>query len=106
VFPKFRLNGAEAAEVPLIPDEDIDQAALFGGGGLESLVIFGDQSFEIGLPLDLNEERYGVDAGFEGIPLRDSLALRSTRACRLLRVATVRFDLFESGHKSYPLSAF
>jgi hypothetical protein len=106
VFPEFRLDGAETAELPLVPDEDIDKAARFRGGGLESLVVFGDEGFEIGGFFQADEERFRVDAGFQGIHFGDSLAFRSTRACRFLRVATVRFDLFESGHKSNQLSAF
>ena len=51
-FPELGLDAAQAAQVPPVVHEGVDQGALFGGSGLEAVE---------------DQEGAGVDAGFQGI---------------------------------------
>jgi hypothetical protein len=62
------------------------------------LVVFGDESFEIGLIFHTDEEGLRVNPGFEGIAAGDGLAFGGARPSGFLGVTTIGFDLFESGH--------
>jgi hypothetical protein len=42
----FAFCAQEAAEAPFIGDEAIDEAALFGSAGGETIVVFGDEQVE------------------------------------------------------------
>ena len=45
---ELAFDGSEAAELPFAGDEIVDEAALFGGGGSEAVVIFDCEGFEFG----------------------------------------------------------
>jgi hypothetical protein len=36
-FPDLSVNFGETAELPVVTDENVDEVALFGGGGVEAL---------------------------------------------------------------------
>src|SRR5581483_9702336 len=88
----------QAAELPIGLNESVDEEALERCGGLELLVVTGGEGFEFGGIFAGDHLGFGSDAGFEGIESGDGVALRSARARRLLRIATIRFDLTKSCH--------
>jgi hypothetical protein len=79
VFPEFGIDCTEPAKQPLIADESIDEAAFFRCGWFEALVVFGDKGFQVGLVLRPDEERFRIDAGFQGIAAGDGLAFGGAR---------------------------
>src|SRR5260370_20557594 len=99
VSTRVAFGGTEASEVPLTVDEIIDENAGFGGGGTETLVTVLDELLELGDVFGGEDEGFGVDAGFEGIHGGSGLACNRGGAGGLLGVATIRFDLTQSGHK-------
>ena len=46
LLPELGFDAAEAAEEPFGIDEGVDEHALFGGGGVESVVILVGEGFE------------------------------------------------------------
>jgi len=86
-----------AAEVPLGGDEDIDESALLGGGGSETLVVFGGEGFEGFLIFAGQTLRFSVDAVFEGIETGSSLALGGARGSGFWSIAAVGRDLAQRG---------
>ena len=66
------FGGTKAAEVPFAVDELVDQAAGFGGGGMEAAVGVLDEFFELGWVFGGEDEGFGVDAGFEGVSVLES----------------------------------
>ena len=83
---ELAFDGAEAAEQPLVGDEGIDQATLFGSGGGKALVVLGGERLEL-LGILGREDHFGfrIDAGFQGIETRDGLAVDGARAGRTIR---------------------
>jgi hypothetical protein len=61
------FSGGEAAEGPGGADEDIDEVALLGEGGVEALEVLVEKGVELGLVFAGDDEGLGVDAGFQGI---------------------------------------
>jgi hypothetical protein len=102
VLPRLGFGGTEAAEVPLAVDELVDEAAGFGGGGMEAAVALLDEFLELGDIFRGEDEGFGVDAGFEGIHGGSGFACDRGGAGGLLCVTTVRFDLTQSGHGELP----
>ena len=41
VLPKLGIGFGETAELPVVTNEGVEVMALFGGGGVEALVVFG-----------------------------------------------------------------
>ena len=98
-LPELRLDFAQAAEEPVGGDQGIDEDALFGSGGLEAFVVAGGESIEGGGVFATNDERFGVDAGLQGVLRRGSLAFSGARAGGLSGIATVGLDLGVSRHE-------
>ena len=92
---------AEAAELPLVVGERIDQDALLGEGGLPALVVLFGEAIKRGGIFAGNDLAFGVHAGFEGIEAGDGLAPKSTRTGGLLGVEAVGLLLFERGHSYF-----
>ncbi|MGA2611716.1 MAG: hypothetical protein ABSH01_30090, partial [Terriglobia bacterium] len=67
----------------------------FGGGGVVVLVVLVDEQLEIGEFFGGEDERFGVDAGFEGVHGGDGFACDRGRAGGFLGVTAVRFYLTE-----------
>jgi len=65
---ELAFDGSEAAELPFVGDEFVDETALFGGGWMEAVVIVAGEGFEFGGVFE-REHGFGlgVDARFEGI---------------------------------------
>ena len=97
LFPECGFDHAEAAEEPFGVDEDVDEHALFGSGGVEAVVIFGFEGFEVGgfFAADAGEQPDQGIAGrnssrtmgragfFRGVPgLRARLSLRRSEKGR------------------------
>jgi hypothetical protein len=93
--PKLGFGGMEAALEPLAADEFVDEGAGFGGGGVVVLVVLVDEQLEIGEFFGGEDERFGVDAGFEGVHGGDGFACDRGRAGGFLGVTAVRFYLTE-----------
>jgi hypothetical protein len=91
---ELRFEGAEAALEPLGGDEDIDQSADFGGGGLVAAVIFGGEELKGRGVLAGDDLGLSVNAGFEGIETDSGLALDGARTRGFLRIEPVGLDLF------------
>jgi hypothetical protein len=88
----------EAAEGPLAADKVVDVEALFGVGGVVVEVAVLDELLEFGEVLAGEEERFGVDAGFEAVHGRDGLARDRGGAGRFLGVTAVGFYLTKGRH--------
>ena len=96
----FAFCAQESAETPLIGDEAIDEAALFGSGGSEALVVFGDEAVErFGIFGVRYHVVFGVDASGEGIVADGGFAFGSSGSGGALRVAAIGFNLFEGCHR-------
>jgi hypothetical protein len=80
LLPELSLADAEAAEEPFSVDEGVDEHTLFGSGGVEAIVIFGLEGFEVGGFFAADDFGFRVDAGFEGIHAGSGLALRGARS--------------------------
>jgi hypothetical protein len=91
--PEFGFETGEALEEPIGANQRIDEETFEVRGGLPILVIARGHSFEFGRIFAGDDLSFGVDAGLEGIETGDGFALRSARACRELRISTIRFDL-------------
>ena len=97
-LPKLGFDDAETAEEPIGVDEGVDEHALFGGGGVEAVVIFGFEGFEVGGFFAADDLGFGVDAGFQGVHGRGGFALGGARAGGLLSVEAVGLGLFLGCH--------
>jgi len=75
LLPELGFADTEAAEEPFSVDEGIDEHALLGCGGVEAVVIFGFEGFEVGGFFAADDLGFGVDAGFQGIHGGAGLAL-------------------------------
>jgi hypothetical protein len=93
LLPELGFGAAEAAEGPFGVDEDIDEVALFGGVGVEAVVVACGEGFEIGGVFVADGFRLGVDAGAEGVLTGGGFTGGGAGAGGLLRIATIRFDL-------------
>jgi hypothetical protein len=96
--PELGFGGAEAAFEPLPVDEVVEEGAGFRGSGMVALVVLVDELLEVGELFGGEDERFGVDAGFEGVHGGGGLACDRGGAGRFLGVTTIGFYLTESGH--------
>ena len=99
VGPDLGFGGAEAALEPLAVDQVVDEGAGFGGGGIVVVVVFLDELLQVCEFFGGEEERLGVDAGFEGIHGGGGFACDRGGAGGFLRVTAVGFDLPLGGHR-------
>src|SRR5947208_2066705 len=100
------FDGAEAAELPFVGDEVVHEAALFGSGGGEAVVIIAGEGFEFGGVLEREHGfGFGVDAGFEGVLAGDGFALGGAGSGGFLCVAAVGGYLFIGRHQLGPFRA-
>lgn len=60
--PEFGFGPQVAAAEPVAVDEGFDEVALFGGGGLAGIEVFGGEEVEVGLLLVFEDEGFGVEA--------------------------------------------
>jgi hypothetical protein len=95
VFPEFGVDVLQAAELPMVPDEDVDAEPLLGGGGLAFLVVEAGEGLEIGGIFAADDVGLSVDAGFQGIHGRSGLALSGAGAGGVPGVEAVGLDLAE-----------
>jgi hypothetical protein len=77
LLPELGLDLAEAAKVSFGVDEGVDGHALFGGGGVEALVVVGRESFKVGGFFAADDLGFGVDAGSESVHGGSGLAAGS-----------------------------
>ena len=98
VFPNLGFDSGEAAELPVVADEGVDEEPLFGRGGLEAVEILGGEGVEVPGLLAGDDFGLGVDAGFQGILGRGGLAVSGARAGGLPGVEAIGLDLMNSGH--------
>jgi hypothetical protein len=95
VGPELGFGGAEAAFQPLAVNEIVKDGAGFGCSGVVVIVVFLDELLEVREFLGWEEERFCMDAGFEGIHGGDGFACYRGGAGGSLGVTPIRFDLFE-----------
>jgi hypothetical protein len=93
-FEDFGIDSAKAAEQPLVVDEGVDEEAFFGGGGPETVVIFGGEKFEGRGVFAADDLGFGVNAGFQGIEADDGFAFDGARTGGVLRVEAIGLYLF------------
>jgi hypothetical protein len=95
IAPVDGFGFAETVDLPLVVGERIDEEALFGEGGLPTLVVLFGESCERGGIFAGNDLAFGVHAGFKGIEAGDGLTLKGAGAAGLLRVEAVGLLLFD-----------
>jgi hypothetical protein len=93
ISPELGFGAAEAAEGPFGVDQGVDEGALFGGVGLETVEIFGGEGCEVVGIFAGDDFGLGVDAGGEGIETGDGFTGRGTGSGGFLRVQATRLDL-------------
>ena len=79
-LPDFSVGVPQAAELPVIANQDIDIELLERGGGLAFAVIDVCQGLEIGGIFAADDVGLRVDAGFQGIHGGSGLALNGAGA--------------------------
>ena len=79
-------------------DDFVEVKAGFGGVGVVTLVVVGDELLEIGEFFGREDEGFGVDAGLQGIHGGGGFACDRGGAGGFLRVTAVRFDLTLGRH--------
>jgi hypothetical protein len=94
--PEVGFDAAQAAEMPFVADERIDQRTLIGVGGRKLLVELGREAGEILGVFVIHNLELGVDAMLEGIVAGRRLSFGSTRAGAFFGVQTVGFLLLKS----------
>jgi hypothetical protein len=86
VNPDLGFGDGEAAEGPGGSDEDIDLVALLGGERAVALVILVNEGGEVRGIFAGDDERLGVDAGFQGIHGGAGLAFGGARSRGLILI--------------------
>jgi hypothetical protein len=90
---------AEAADEPLVVDDGVDEVPLTRGDGVELGIVFVAEAGEgFGL-FRADDQGFGMKAGFEGVESGNGLTGVRARAGRVLRIQTIRGDLFLGCHK-------
>jgi hypothetical protein len=98
-LPDVGFDGAETADHPFVVDEGVDEVALARADGVELGIVFGGELGESFGIFTANDVGLGMNAGFEGVHRRSGFAGVGAGAGRVLRISTIRFDLFFGGHK-------
>jgi hypothetical protein len=96
---KVGFGETKAADEPLVVDEGIDQIPLTRSDGVELGVIFGGELGEGFRCFAADDVGFGMKAGFEGVQAGDGFAGVGAGAGGLLRIQTIRGDLFFGCHK-------
>jgi len=91
--PELGFGAAEAAQGPFGVGEDVDEAALFGGIGVEAVDVVGDERIEIGRVFVVDDFGFGEDAGLGAIAAGNGFARGGAGAGGLSGIAAIRFDL-------------
>jgi hypothetical protein len=102
VFPEVSFDGAEAAYLPLVVDEGIDEVALARADGVKLGVILGGEAGEGFGVFAADDVGFGMKAGLEGVKAGDGFAGLGARAGRMLRIQAIRADLSFGCHKRSP----
>jgi hypothetical protein len=97
-----RLDGGEPAEEPGVTDDGVDEVAGFGCRGVEAIVILAGEGFEVFGAFAGNDERFGINAGFEGVAGGGAFAFGGDGSGRPLGVPTIRVDLLNAGYERVP----
>ena len=98
VFPELSFGAEEAAQDPFVAEEVVNLEALLGSGGLETFEVLVLELGELAAVLAGDELGLGIQAGFQSVHGRYSLALRRTRAGGFLSVEAIGLDLTRSRH--------
>jgi hypothetical protein len=98
-LPDLRLDFAEAAKEPVGGSEGIDEDAFLRGGGPEAVLVAGGEVLESGEILATDDERPGVNAGFQGIQGGGGLARGGAWAGRFHGIAPVGVGLRGGRHR-------
>jgi hypothetical protein len=99
-LPDFGFGTVEAAEEPVVGDEEVDEGAGLRGGGAPMVIVVGGKGVEGLGAFTANDVGFGVDAGFESVHAGDGFALDGARAGGFLSVEAVGLDLPERCHNS------
>jgi hypothetical protein len=102
VCPDLGFGCGEAAEGPGGADEDIDEVALLGDGGVEALEIFVEEGIELGAIFAGNDEGLGIDAGLQGVHGGTGLALGGAWARGGVRVGAIGAAGFHRNEEGRP----
>lgn len=98
LLPEAGFDGVEAAELPVVAGEGIDQRTFQRCGGPELLMVRGGEFLELFGIFAGNDFGSGLDAGFQGVESGDGLALDGAWPGRAKRVEPVRCDLSCGSH--------
>ena len=89
---------SEAAELPVVADEDVDVVALFGADGVEAFEVFGGEGLEGGGVFAADDFGLSVDSGLEGVHGAGGFALSGAWAGGFLGVEAIGLDLLDGCH--------
>jgi hypothetical protein len=81
LVPELSFADAEAAAEPFSVDQGADEHTLFGVGGVEAVVVFGLEDFNVEGVFTADDLGVGVDAGLQGIHGGSGFA-RGKACCR------------------------
>ena len=104
VVPEEGLDVAEATEEPIGVDEGVDGGLFAGADGPAGDGVFAGEVVESFGGFAVDEEGLGVGAGLEGVAGRGGFAGDGGGSGRLLRIATIRFDLSLGGHAGFGIT--
>jgi hypothetical protein len=96
VLPELGLGETEASLEPVAGDQSVDQGALFRGGGLVAVVVFGGEGGEGCWVFAADDLGVRVDAGLEGVHTGDGFARWGAGSGGFSSVEAVGLDLFLS----------
>jgi hypothetical protein len=96
--PHLVVAIVEAAELPFVLDQEVEEIALVDVGGLEGLVVLVAEGLEVGRVFAGDDEGAGVDTGFDGIGAGGSFARGGAGSGGFARVGAVGGDLTVGGH--------
>ena len=98
--PDVGFGAVEAVGKPVGGEEGLDEEAVFGGVGLEAVVVGGGEGGEIVEGFAGEEDGFGGDTEFEGVEAADGFAFGGARTGGFLGVGAIGGELFGCRHRA------
>jgi hypothetical protein len=99
LLPEVGLDGAETADLPFVVNQGVDEVSLPRGDRVELGIVFGGELSEGVGVFASDDVGLGMKAGFQGVHAGGGFSGLGAGTGRMLRIATIREELFFSCHK-------